>query len=283
MPTTPLLLWDNFFDTVNLYPNAVLTASAEITGREALRVADYRRDRSWWQAPTDGAGADHTLTVDHGAGRAYGADYLWLDRGHNLWGRTVTLEGGDTGASWPVSQAFTVPAAGTLGGTPSWPTLSVTEEGACYSLAAAPLAARRFWRLRIANAAGFIPVVTGLMVGLRTQLLGYSRVFDEDQRERTQRTETSVAGYRATDRTYSWRLADLDLTYIGSAEYDGTLRRVSQALFDLNQPWFLVMDYATHPERGWLFQYDGTTWGAPKQRAYRQTRIRGREVGASIG
>jgi hypothetical protein len=42
------------------------------------------------------------------------------------------------------------------------------------------------------------------------------------------------------------------------------------------------MDWGTRPERGWMYQYDGKTWGFPKSRVYRAGVIQGREVGASV-
>lgn len=282
MPTTPLLLVDNVFDAITLYPAAILDALSEASGREAFRVADYRRDRTWWQPTSDHNSTGGWLRVNLGAGATRGVDYLFLDRGHNLWGKTVTLEGGDDGAVWAVSQAFVVPAAGTVGGDPTWPSMAVTEEGALYSLRATTFATRRWWRLRVNYVATFIPVVTGVMAGLKTHLLGYSTTFDEDAGERTQTGETSRAGYRGAALTYSWRTCELGLNYIGDAEYDATMRTMRRLLFERNQPVIVFMDYVTNPARGWMYQYDGAAWGMPKQRAYRGGRIRLRELGAPL-
>jgi hypothetical protein len=279
-PTTPLLLFDNVFDSVVLQPGALVTASNEMAGREAFRVADYRRERTWWQPTTDGGGVDHWVRSQLPA--AQSVDYVVLDRGHNLYGKTLTLEGGPDGATWNVSQTLTVPAQGAVGGTPAAAAMAATEEGVAWTLFA-PLASRLYWRLRIPYSASFIPVVTGLMVGLRTQLLGYSNIFDEDASERTEVSETSKAGYRATDTTYSWRTCELGLELIGSTEYDNTIRAVKTALFDRNAPVMVFMDYGTRPERGWLFQYAGNAWNAPKTRVYRSARIRLRECGQRLG
>jgi hypothetical protein len=50
---------------------------------------------------------------------------------------------------------------------------------------------------------------------MRTQMLGYSRVFDEDAGERTEEFSTSKVGVRGYDTTYPWRTLKLDLAYIG--------------------------------------------------------------------
>lgn len=280
MPTTPLLLYDNVFDTMALYQAGTLDALSATTGREAFRVADYRRERSSWLPADDGAPNGNWVRVDLGAGVTRGVDYLVLDRGHNLWGQTVTLEGGPDGATWDVSHALTIPASGTVGGDPT-AGASVTEEGAVWTLFPA-LAARRWWRLRVNYVAAFIPVVTGVMAGLRTQLLGYSTIFDEDAGERTEVAETSKTGYRATDTTYSWRTAQLGLAMIGAAEYDSTIRDLRRILFAKNQPTMLFLDYVSYPARGWLFRVDGARWNMAKQRATRAGQIPLREVGASL-
>jgi hypothetical protein len=281
-PQTPLILWDNVFDTVTLYPGAVLTASSEVAGREAFRVADYRRERTWWQPTTDGVPNGNNVAVDLGVGQSRGVDFIVLDRGHNLWGRSVAVHGSPGAGAWDIIEAMTVPAQGTLGGSPVWPSFAVTEEGVCYSLRATPLAARREWRFFINSVASFIPVVTGITLGLRTQLLGFSRVYDEDQGERTEVSERSKAGYRATDTTYSWRVVELDLALVGAAEYDATIRELRRVLFARNQPAFVFMDYETYPARGWLYQYEGASWGFPKSRVYRGGRLRMVEVGQSL-
>lgn len=278
-PQTPLLFVDNVFDTVQLYAGATIDAVSESAGREAFRVADARRDRSSWQAANDGAGNPTWVRSHLTAVR--GVDYIALDRGHNLAGKSVFLEGSADGATWSISQQIDVPAAGVVGGNPAAPTMAQTEEGVAWTLTAS-LAARAWWRLRIPYTAAFVPIVTGVMAGLRTQLLGFSDVFDEDAGNRTESTESSTAGYRASETTYSWRTVELALRLIGATEYDGTMRTLRALLFAKNQPAMVFMDYGTYPERGWLYQYDGTDWAMAKQRVFRSGRIRMRELGARL-
>jgi hypothetical protein len=270
MPSPPLLLIDNVFD-IALYPNAVLDATSEAVGHEAFRAADYRRDRTYWQAGTDGGGIHHVRVH---LPSAASPDFVFLDRGHNLGGLTVALWGGNDGTTWPTSQVLTIPTA--VGGSVAGPSMCQTEEGAAYSLFT-PLAAHTWWMFEIPAATGFFPIVTGLLVGSRTQLLNFGKTFDEDAGGRTQPSQQSTAGYRANDRTYSWRTVTLDLDLIGATEYDGTMRTLRARLFDLNQPWVCAMDYGTRPERAWMYTLDGTAWGMPKSRVYRAGRIVGRE------
>jgi hypothetical protein len=278
-PQTPLLFVDNLLDTVQGYPAGVLTASSEGVGHEAYRVADYRRERSWWQSTS--AAANHAVRIDLGAGASRAVDYLFLDRGHNLWGKTITLGSSATGiAPFTTQRTFTVPAVGTLGGDPTSTTLCVTEEGACYAIFTA-LGAARGWQVAVVEST--LPVVPGLMLGLRDQFINFSTTFDEDAGERTQISATSKAGYRGTDTTYSWRVVEIGLALIGATEYDATVRTLRKRLFERNQPWVvLVMDYGTRPERAWMFQLDGSAWGMSKKRVYREGRLRLREVGQSL-
>lgn len=277
MPTTPLLFVDNLFDTYNLYTLATVSAVSEVVGREAFHVADYRRDRTWWQSLT--VATDRFVLVDHGVGVTRTVDYLYIDRGHNLWGKTVRLRG-DDGAGGSISDLLlTVPAVGTVGGDPTLATMSVTEEGALYSIFAARPARRR-WIVYCVES--WQPIITGILAGTRTQLLGYSTIFDEDAGERTPPGETSAAGYRGSGLLYSWRTCELGLKYIGAAEYDATMRTLRRLLFDRAQPFVLFMDYQTNPERGWMYQYEGTTWGMAKTRVYREGRLRARELGAAV-
>lgn len=278
-PQTPLLLVDNKLDTVTLYPAATLSDSSELTGREAFRVADYRRERSWWQGATSTTG--HFLATDLGTGNTGNVDSVCFDRGHNLAGRQVEIDYSDNGSAWTTLVTLTFPASTVVGGDPTLTTLSQTEEGAAYALFAAAGAAHRYWRILFLGSA-FIPVVTGVILGQRTQLLGFSRVRDEDAGMRTEIQDTSRAGYLGTDRRYAWRTFALDLNYIGAPEYDGTIRTLRRLLFELDQPWVGIMDYGTKPERGWLYRWDGTQFSAPMNRVYRGLQIRGREVGPLI-
>jgi hypothetical protein len=158
--------------------------------------------------------------------------------------------------------------------------MAATEEGACWAIFGAT-AAHRYWLVE--TGPGAAPsVVTGLMLGLRTQLLGYSTTFDEDAGGRTQATQDSTAGYRASDTTYAWRTVTLGLAQIGATEYDATIRGLRDLLFAKNQPAVVCMDYGTRPERAWMYQYEGTTWGMAKTRVLRSGTITLREVGQRL-
>jgi hypothetical protein len=277
-PQTPLFLLDNLFDTVQQYPNGTVTADSYRTGHEPFRVASYRRERSSLQYPA--SAANHWLAVDLGLGAARDVDYLFLDRGHNLWGRTVFVQWSNDGTSWNTLRTCYIPSIGTLGGDPTSSTGTVTEEGAWWGLLTGVGTGQRYWRLLFPDT--FAPVVTGVMLGKRLQLLGFTAGFDEDAAGRTADTVNSPAGYRATSTTYSWRTLSLTLSLLGVAEYDAGIRALRASMFTHNQPAVVVMDYGTRPERGWMYQYDGTAWTMPKKRTYREGRLTLREVGPSL-
>ena len=282
--TTPLIMVNNLFDRVGQYPTATLSASSEVVGREVRRVADYRRERSWWQATDDGVAstpAGNWMKVDLGAVGAQPVDYLWLDRGHNQNGATVVVQGSDDDITYQPGVTRTIPSLFTVGGDPTLTTMAATEEGCNYTLFG-QLAPRRYWRILFPYTAGSIPVITGVMLGLRSQFYGYATVYDEDAGERTQSAQTSDAGYRASVKTYSWHRVQLSFTNIGSQEYDSSIRVLKSSLFAGDQPFALVMDYENYPERSWLFKYDGAAWGAPKTRVHRSHSFFAREVGAAV-
>jgi hypothetical protein len=276
-PQAPLLLADNVFDRINLYANAVLGSSATIIGREVQYAADCRRERSYCQFSV--SQANNFISSDLGAGVTKTVDSIWIDRGHNLWGKTIQVVG-DDGAGGSVSTAATivVPASGTVGGDPTTG-FSVTEEGAVYALFATS-AARRRWIIYVVD--NWQPVITGVILGSRAQLLNFSSKRDEDAGGRIERTVESDAGYLAVDRVYSWRTCDLALDLIGATEYDSTIRTLRQQLFERNQPTVIIMNYGDKPERGWLFQYQGKSWGSPMTRVHRKWSGTFREVYAVV-
>ena len=281
MPTTQtaLLGLDNLLDTIVQYPAAVLSPSSEAVGREALHVADYRRERSWW-SPT-AAAANTFVAVDLGAGNTANVDFLWLDRSHNLASKTVHVEYADTlGGAWTQIFSGVVPAVGAaVGGDPS-AGLILTEEGSCYVLFAPAGAAHRCWRVLVVD--NMLPNITGAIIGTRTQLAGYSNIYDDDEGDRKFRSEESDAGYVATGRIYAWRLAHLDLSTIGAPQYDGQMRQIRRFMFEQGAPAFLCENWGTYSARTGLFRHDGPKWSFPTKGVYRAGVIPLREVGAVV-
>lgn len=281
MPSqTPFILVDNVYDRINLYPNATLrwVPVNSVVGREGNYVADYRRERTYYQ---DGsAGAGNGVIVDLGAGNSAVVDSCWIDRGHNLWGKTLRVRASDDNfVTSPDDIGTVVPAQGTLGGDPTsgW---CVTEEGALYRLFPA-FTTRRYFHVYVVES--WQAVYTGIILGKRIQLLGYSSILDEDAGERSERSEASlIPGYSGDDRTYSARKVDIKLGLIGSTEYDSSIRTLRRLLFERNQPAVVCMNYGTKPERTWLYKYKGGQWSSPTSRTYRNATIPLYEYGPLI-
>src|SRR6476646_4833641 len=108
-PQPPLIMVDNVFDRINLYPLATLSSSATIVGREAQYAADYRRERTFFEIAS--AAANQQIITDLGVGNTAVIDSCWLDRGHNLWGKTVEIVGSNNAfVSTTFDFTFVVPA-----------------------------------------------------------------------------------------------------------------------------------------------------------------------------
>jgi hypothetical protein len=282
----PRLLCRNLFDTVQQYPLATVSASSEQVGREARRVGAYRRGRQWHE-PQD-AGTNPTgnwVRTDLGVGNTAAPTDAFIDRTHNLWGRTVYIEGSADGVTWPVSVGRTVAAlSGTAyvpGGDPTsvW---CVTEEGALWTRFPATTA-YRYWRLRVPYSAAWWPVWPGIILGAGYQLTGYLASFDEDASERKVPTDESASGNRATGTVYSWRVLDLALSLIGATEYDAETRALRSLMFTRDVPAVIVPEPGGHPERAWMYKVDGTSWRMPKTKVYRAGTHRMREYLAKTG
>lgn len=274
----PFVLVDNVFDRINLYTQATIQAPiGSMVGREVNYAADYRRERTYWQAINGSAG--QYISSDLGAGHFANPDTLWIDRGHNLWGKTIRWYNSDrdVNAVGMVGDLYippAVPALGTVGGDPTtgW---CVTEEGAIYTMSSIFLTPRQFHTVYLYPDA-FVtpPIIPGVIMGKRIQLLGYSSVVDEDSGDRNVRSESSlIPGYSGDDRSYSARMVELKLSQIGAAEYDSSIRTLRRLLFDVNQPAVVCMNYGTYPERAWLYKYQGNRWNSPMTRVHRSASI----------
>lgn len=279
-PQSPVLLYDNVFNRTRQYMSATLAASGTATGADVRVLSSGRRERAYWQA--DAARANNYVASDLGAGAAKIVDTLWIDRGHNLWGKTVQIIGDDGAGGSTTAVNLTVPASGTIGGDPTTNTMCVTEEGALYALLSpTTFAARRRWMVAVVD--NYQPLITGLLLGQRVQLPIFSTVMDEDAGKLAGlRAEESDTGLRATSRAYDYRTLVLQYANIGSTTYDGTVRAMRELVFAKRQICFIAPNYGTYPARGWLYQHDGDTWSAPTSGVLRRLAIPFREVGAQI-
>ena len=154
---------ENVF-SVRQFPTHVLTADQEDTGREAFRAADGRRSKLDFWAPTT-ANVAHQIAVDSTVAGGISVEYFALDRGHNLNGKTMTLEKSTDGAVWTTVKTVTIPA--TPGGQIADTNGCHTDEGA-FIVSFAASTAERHLRLNVAAmGAGLTPRIVGLWSGTR--------------------------------------------------------------------------------------------------------------------
>lgn len=154
-------LADNLFDT-SIYPDHVLDAEEEASGKEVERIADGRRaSRDNWEPTT----ANSQTWAEVTCNRVRSADLLIIDREHNL---------GDIGIELRVSQddftTYTTPLdvtvpASTFSSSPYLAGSAVrTWEGAI--VIPFDEVAGTYWRLYVdAMGAGLVPRISGVWLG----------------------------------------------------------------------------------------------------------------------
>lgn len=162
--TTSLLAVENLF-SVTQFPNHTVAAEEEASGYEAFRVANGRRSASDYWTPTT-ANSDTWIKVTCDTVR--GANFVALDRGHNLAGYTVRIDVSDDDfTTYQTAFSGVLPAAAAPGSVDD-ATGVRTDEGAW--LKRFDLRTGRYWRLFVpAMGASLKPQVIGLWVGLAWQ------------------------------------------------------------------------------------------------------------------
>lgn len=139
-----------------------VTADETANGYDAWHVGDGRRKLGDSWKPTT-ANAVHWVRVD--AGAAVACDTLAIDRGHNLAGRTVSLQtSADLAFSSPTT-VFTVTFPSSAAGNTSIDAANgaYTEEGAWIKRFTE--ASARYWRVHVAAASSYVPEIVGLWLG----------------------------------------------------------------------------------------------------------------------
>jgi hypothetical protein len=265
-PQPPLLLYDNVFNRIRQYPGAVLAASSSAAGTDVRYLTRFARGKQYWQAAA--AAANNYVQSDLGAGTTRAVDALFIDRGHNLWGKTVQVYADDGAGGSILTTNLTVPATATLdrwgrytnAGDPTTAVMCVTEEGALYSLFAAFAARRRF---RIAVVESWQPILFGVILGGRTQLPNFSAKLDEDAGTITgERSEVSDAGRVATSTPYQHRELELVYKRLGVTTYDTQARDLREAVWARRAPTFIAPNYGRSSARAWLYRCSTPRWTA---------------------
>lgn len=243
MANKPIILSDNLFDGVVLHPTFSLSSNGDDAAyHEPFRVADNLRDLTYWTPTT--TNADRYVQVDCGASTA--ATCLILDRGHNLAGKTVTLQCANVAdfssiTATPVSGA--VPSS--AGGLPTDSTGCRTAEGVVWWTFSS--VASRYWRLTVsAGGAGYAPQITGLYLGVAyrfPEFLSAPAAYDYRSNVRYKKNEISEGGVRVKSRPLVFDELDLAIE-IEDADYAAWHTEITR-LLRYNHPWWFCLDDST--------------------------------------
>lgn len=233
----PLLLVENLFSTVQ-FPNHTVAANETASGREAFRVADGRRSSlDYWSPTTANAEAWIKVTMD----RVRAFNCIFLDRGHNLAGKTVALDSSfDDFTTYASPFSGVLPSAAAPGAITD--SLGVrTEEGAWgYRLSA--VRAAKYLRLRVpAMGAGLVPKVVGLWVGLALELPGLTLPVSHGAHELVGPIAKSDIGWMARGRSVQQRAGVLGVKW--TSQFDYALARYHiEGHFGAGRPMWVIPD-----------------------------------------
>lgn len=244
----PRFLSENFFDTT-LFTDHAVTAESDVTGNEPFRVGNARRhETDFWQSDTDNQ--DTWIQVELDRVRAF--DCLFLDRGHNLAGETVTLQGsGDGSTFWDIF-SVTVPSSmaspGDLRNAPG----VKTEEGAfCRRF---DTEAAKYVRLSIpAMGANLRPKIVGLYVGLSWEpAFPAALPWAPESRDLLYQTTESDRGWQGASSPADRGAVEVTLKLESFPEYDLARYHIESLTFRGKVTW-LVPDQA-RSERAMLMR-----------------------------
>ncbi len=160
----PAILAENFYNIAQ-FPLHTVVANEEATNHEALRAGRTSRSaEDYWAATT--ANQIATLDVDCVTDRA--ATACFLDRGHNLSGKQILLQGDEFSDYSTATTVFTCTIPASVSSAADFDLSGSangvhTYEGAwCVRF---PTATFRHWRLKISASVGLTPQVVGLYLG----------------------------------------------------------------------------------------------------------------------
>lgn len=242
-----MLAVENYFDT-DAFPDHAVSADEEASGQEAWRVATARRHAVDHWTPTT-ANAEHWIKVN--AGAAIAADYLALDRGHNLSGHEVTLQWSDNDSTWTdIFTNVTIPSTTAGNGDLDTSPFVRTDEGAW--LVRFTQVSHQYYRLVIpAMGAGLVPVIVGLWLGTRWEPATIPPpVIDEDDELVALEVESDV-GWIGRTLPVRRRRGQLVLELESLAEYDSTVAGHIRDQYGRGRPMWIVYD-DDRPERAVL-------------------------------
>ncbi|MDQ6770538.1 MAG: hypothetical protein M3Z54_11190 [Gemmatimonadota bacterium] len=240
MSSKPLLLSDNWFESVLLNPSyAIAVDQPLVSGRELFRVADNLRDLTSCTTPTLNTRVNFYVVLP----TAKAPTILILDRGHNLAGKNCALAGyADPGfVTQNYTYTFTVPSTpGGLGTDANgcltsdgvwWRSFSGLPASAVWSVAPAPLGV------------GIAPILTGVYLGTSyrfPEYLNAPAAYDYGTTIKHMRNELSRGGVRSKSRPLNFDKLAFNV-HLDSADYSGFDTEVRR-LLRYGQPWWFCLD-----------------------------------------
>lgn len=244
-----VFLSENVFSGTQ-FPGHTVAGNEEPDGNEAYHVGTARRtaSRNMWTTST--ANAEATLSVAMDQPR--GVDTFVLDRGHNLGGYPIVVEGSNQSDYSTVSTLASVTIPSSYGGPSDLDSAPgvVTEEGAW--MIRVDLGAFQYLRLRIpAMGSGLKPQVVGFYAGKSfepTFLLDLP--WSWGGRELLYDSVVSDTAWVGATRPASRRTDQLTLKLTDEAEYDLARYHVESLFWRREVMWY-VQD-SSMAERSYL-------------------------------
>lgn len=234
----PLLCADSL-GNVNIYPKVIVTDQSGTSGpvgNETWRAFSGRRSAfSFWAPGTPNI--ESWLQLQHEQVR--GANFVALDRGHNLGGFAVKLQGSQDAATWATILSVAIPTV--PGGVLNSGMGVLNEEGAW--LMTFPTLDYTYWRLDIpAMGSGLQPNVVGLQLGMSYQPLALYRPFSEHSSLLAAQEVVSSLGWRgrgprafSQTATLNLRADTSDLEYLRA-------RFTIEEVFGGGRPMWVIQD-----------------------------------------
>lgn len=266
---TPVFCTDNLFDDL-LYTGHTVTANEEAGGKEVWHVANNRRSPSDYWTPTTANNAAW-VRVDCGAAKA--ADFIAIDRGSNLEGKTITLATSPDNVTYTTVFSVAVPSAAVDDTALAAAAGAYTEEGAWVKSFTS--ASARYWRLTVSAAVSYTPRIVGLWLGARWDVGTYhDRPHDEDASVGAWTAEQNELGWSAYSTDADVRQGEVSLRLMSDAAYDSAARSFL-AQYRKGRPAWYVPD-TDRAERAFLLKCpQGARVGAPYETGwgYRTVRL----------
>lgn len=234
----PLFFVENFYSSTQ-FPAHVVSASSEEASYESWRVGTGRRSRQDRWMPT---ALDTAAWIRVDCAQARPATMVAIDRGHNLAGVQIKIQGSADAVAWTDVLTATIPAAAAVAGDIDAANGITTEESAWLRRFAS--ASYRYWRLWIpAMGAGLRPEVVGLWVGTSwTPELYFDLPWSEEGRFLQAEQSESDAGWVGIGQLKRGRSGEIDLKLRSETEYSDEARYHIATHFWSRRPMWIVYD-----------------------------------------